>query len=91
MEIRHFYVFHRFHGNGLGKLLMNEALATARRNGIAELFLKVLKGNQTAIDFYSRVGFYSDREEPLQVRPNGPAVDMIVMRRFERARESTVH
>jgi diamine N-acetyltransferase len=80
MEIRHFYVFHRFHGNGLGRLLMNEALATARRTRVAELFLKVAKQNHSAIDFYSRRGFRVATEEPLTLRQNEPAVELVVMR-----------
>lgn len=80
MEIRHFYVFHRFHRNGLGTLLMNEALARARRNGVAELFLKVMKGNHTAIDFYSRAGFRVATEEPLRIGQNDSHIDLLVMR-----------
>jgi ribosomal protein S18 acetylase RimI-like enzyme len=80
MEIKHFYVFHRFHGSGLGRLLMDEALATARRNGVAELFLKVLKQNYTAINFYSRAGFRVATEEPLRIGENGSVLDLVVMR-----------
>jgi ribosomal protein S18 acetylase RimI-like enzyme len=80
MEIKHFYVFHRFHGNGLGTLLMDEALAMARRNGVADVFLKVLKGNQRAIDFYSRAGFRVGAEELLRTAPNASDVEVLVMR-----------
>src|SRR6267378_309515 len=57
MEIRRLYVLYRFHRNGLGHSLMNEVLATARKNRVSGLFLKVEKANQNAIDFYSRIGF----------------------------------
>jgi ribosomal protein S18 acetylase RimI-like enzyme len=80
MEIRHFYVFHRFQGNGLGTLLMNEVLATSRRNGVAELFLKVMKRNHTAINFYSRAGFRVATEERLQIGQNDSDIDLVVMR-----------
>lgn len=57
MEIKRLYVLHRFQQRGLGRLLMDEILATARQDGIAELFLKVQKVNQSAVAFYSRHGF----------------------------------
>jgi len=44
MEIKRLYVLHRFHQRGLGRRLMNEILATARQDGIAELFLKLSEG-----------------------------------------------
>jgi ribosomal protein S18 acetylase RimI-like enzyme len=58
---------HRFQQNGLGHLLVNEILAAARHEGIAELFLKVQKVNQSAIDFYCRNGFRVIGEESFQV------------------------
>jgi diamine N-acetyltransferase len=64
MEIKRFYVLYRFHRNGLGHSLMNEVLVTARENRIDGLFLKVEKGNQNAIDFYSRIGFHVVDEKP---------------------------
>jgi len=38
MEIKRLYVLHRFHrrGLGLGRILLNEVLANARQEGIAE-------------------------------------------------------
>ena len=63
MEIKRLYVLHRFHQRGLGRRLMNEILATARQDGIAELFLKVQKVNQSAVAFYSRYGFCVAGEE----------------------------
>jgi diamine N-acetyltransferase len=81
MEIRHCYVFHRFHGNGLGRLLMNEALAAARRKGAAELFLKVMKRNHAAINFYSRAGFRVATEERLRIGQRESDIAIVVMRR----------
>ena len=60
VEIKRLYV-------GLGRLLMNEILATARHGEIAELFLKVQKVNQSAVDFYSRNGFRVVGEESFRV------------------------
>ena len=45
MEIKRLYVLHRFHQRGLGRRLMNEILATARQDGIAELFQKFHERN----------------------------------------------
>jgi diamine N-acetyltransferase len=67
VEIKRLYVLHRFQRNGLGRLLMNEVLAVARQNGIAELILKVQKVNQSAVSFYSCSGFRVDGEETFQV------------------------
>jgi len=66
MEIKRLYLLYRFHRNGLGQLLMNEILATARRNRVAELFLKVQDANQNAVDFYSRNGFRVVGDEPFR-------------------------
>src|SRR5215472_13156441 len=52
---------------GLGRRLMNEVLATARQDGIAELFLKVQNTNQSAVAFYSRYGFCVAGEERFRV------------------------
>ena len=67
VEIKRLYVLHPFQQNGLGQLLMNRILATARYNRIAELFLRVQKANQSAVDFYSRNGFRVDGEESFRV------------------------
>src|SRR6516162_533408 len=47
--------------------LMNEILATARQDGIAELFLKVQKANQSAVAFHSRSWFCVAGEERFRV------------------------
>jgi diamine N-acetyltransferase len=57
MEIRRLYLLHRFHRRGLGHLLLNEILTTARKVGIASLFLKVQEANQSAVNFYRAHGF----------------------------------
>lgn len=67
IEIKRLYVLHRFQQNGLGRLLMNEILAAARHDGIPELFLKVQRVNQSAVDFYCRNGFRVVGEESFRV------------------------
>ena len=46
---------------------MNEILATARHDGIAQLFLRVQKVNQSAVGFYSRNGLRVVGEESFRV------------------------
>ena len=46
---------------------MNEILATAHHDGVAELFLRVQKANQSAVDFYCRNGFRVVGEENFRV------------------------
>jgi len=46
---------------------MNEILATARHRRIAELFLRVQKANQSAVNSYSRNGFRVIGEECFRV------------------------
>jgi diamine N-acetyltransferase len=67
MEIKRLYVLHRFQHRGLGRLLMNQILATARQDGIRELFLRVQKVNRNAVNFYSRNGFRVVGEEPFRI------------------------
>ena len=67
MEIKRLYILHRFQRCGLGRQLTYEILTAARQDGIAELFLKVQKVNQSAIDFYRRIGFRPDGEEGFRV------------------------
>ena len=57
MEIKRLYLLHRFHRRGLGRLLLNEILVTARKVGIVSLFLKVQEQNQSAVRFYHTHGF----------------------------------
>jgi ribosomal protein S18 acetylase RimI-like enzyme len=47
----------RFAGRGLGRWLLCEALAEARRLGLPRLVLEVAEDNRRAIDLYTRAGF----------------------------------
>jgi ribosomal protein S18 acetylase RimI-like enzyme len=67
MEIKRLYVLHRFQQRSLGRRLMNRILATAREDGIDELFLRVQKLNENAPNFYSRHGFRVAGEETFRV------------------------
>jgi ribosomal protein S18 acetylase RimI-like enzyme len=66
MEIKRIYLLYRFHRNGIGNLLMNEILATAREKRVTALILKVQEVNQNAIDFYFQHGFRIVGDEPFR-------------------------
>lgn len=56
-EIRRIYLLHRFHGFGLGRGMMDAALAEARRRGKRRVLLGVYSRNEGALQFYARLGF----------------------------------
>ena len=57
---------------GVGRLLVNEVLAWARRRGARTLLLMVTSNNESAIRFYEKLGFArTGRTEPY---PNDPAI-----------------
>jgi ribosomal protein S18 acetylase RimI-like enzyme len=56
-ELKRLYVFYRFHGNGLGRRLMEDVLSFARRMESKTIWLQVHEANNHAIEFYKRFGF----------------------------------
>ena len=56
-ELKRLYIFYRFHGNGLGRKLMEEVLSFAKREDSETIWLKVHEANNHAIEFYKRFGF----------------------------------
>lgn len=50
------YVRREFRGRGIGKALMGEVAAMARREGFRAMRWEVLDWNQSAIDFYHGLG-----------------------------------
>lgn len=65
-------------GRGLGRLLLDELVAEARRRGATRLMLEVRAENDRALRLYEAYGF-----ERLGLRPAyyGPGRDGVVMRR----------
>ena len=57
LEIKRIYLLHRLQGIGLGKRLMDEAIACATQDGRSRLLLGVYSRNDQAISFYERCGF----------------------------------
>jgi GNAT superfamily N-acetyltransferase len=56
-ELRQFYVLKPWQGRGISALLMDWALAEARRRGAEELYLCVFVDNHRARRFYARYRF----------------------------------
>ena len=57
LELKRIYLFGRWQGGGVGKRLLEHAVAHATRAGAARLLLGVYAGNRSAQDFYRRQGF----------------------------------
>jgi ribosomal protein S18 acetylase RimI-like enzyme len=57
LEIKRIYLLHRFHGQRVGKRLMDAAVDHARARGAGCVLLGVYAGNVDALAFYRRCGF----------------------------------
>lgn len=60
-EILALYVLADYYGKRIGYRLMQEAMQYL--SGYSQIALFVIKGNQRAIDFYTRYGFHFDGQE----------------------------
>ena len=60
-EIYALYVLAAYHGRGIGRALMNAAVA--KLSGYQKIALWVLKGNERAVRFYESYGFRPDGTE----------------------------
>ena len=56
-ELKRLYIFYRFHGNGLGKRLVDEVLSFAKQQNSETIWLQVHEANKHAIEFYKYCGF----------------------------------
>lgn len=66
-ELKKLYVLGRFHGTGLGRALISEAVAEAGKRGARRLVLGVYEKNASAIRFYERIGFRPIGERSVRV------------------------
>ena len=64
VEIARIYADHRWHGRGLGGVLMRMCVAAARDWGADVLWLGVWEKNPRAIAFYEKQGFQAIGEQP---------------------------
>ncbi|XBQ16536.1 MAG: GNAT family N-acetyltransferase [Oceanicaulis sp.] len=67
LEIKRIYVLSRFQRGGVGRRLLYEAEACARRAGGERLLLGVYKENARALAFYERMGFETVGERDFDV------------------------
>lgn len=64
MEIGRLYALGRYHGTGLGGMLMDHAAACAREAGCSFLWLGVWEHNHRALRFYGKHGFVRFGQHP---------------------------
>jgi ribosomal protein S18 acetylase RimI-like enzyme len=57
LEIERIYVLNQFKGIGIGKKLIEKAIAIAQQNHLKYIWLGVWENNLPAIDFYRKFGF----------------------------------
>mgnify|MGYP000917977105 CR=1 FL=1 len=67
LEIKRIYLLGRYQGGGLGRRLLEQAIAQARASGAARLVLGVYAGNHAAQAFYRRQGFRHLGDRQFQV------------------------
>lgn len=79
MEIERLYLLHAFQGRGLGRLLMDAALARARQSRLSKVWLGVWERNTAAIAFYRHSGFSVTGEHVFQL--GGDAQRDLIMER----------
>jgi diamine N-acetyltransferase len=69
LDIKRIYVLSRWHGNGIGKALMEKAVDYARSDHQERLIVGVYIGNARAQAFYERWGFEKIGERTFSVGP----------------------
>jgi ribosomal protein S18 acetylase RimI-like enzyme len=57
LEIERIYVDSKFHGEGIGKSLLDKCIQLARLKNIKTVWLGVWEHNPNAIAFYKKYGF----------------------------------
>jgi ribosomal protein S18 acetylase RimI-like enzyme len=57
LELKRIYILSKFHGGGIGKRFLTEAVRYVRDRGAERLLLGVYAKNAPAIGFYERCGF----------------------------------
>ncbi len=82
-EIFSMYVAPELHGRGIGRALLEAALQAAREQGLEQVTLYVVAGNQAATALYSRCGFQVYGTEPKGIKYGpGRYGDYLLMVKF---------
>ncbi|GAC1387415.1 MAG: hypothetical protein NVSMB45_17180 [Ginsengibacter sp.] len=63
-EFSKFYIINEARGKGMGKLLINTAITTAKQLGYKHIYLESFPGLDTALTLYDKLGFVT-RDVPL--------------------------
>ena len=87
-EIGAIYIDLKFQGQGIGKKLMNEAMANFDAN--RKIILKVVSYNEKAINFYKKLGFkiVGPFDDPYGKLPNGKKLpETLMVREVSYAKE----
>lgn len=79
IELKRIYLLSRFHGAGIGRALLDAAIADAERRHAPRLLLGVYHGNTRAIGFYRAMGFETVGTRQFQVG-DGTYDDLILAR-----------
>lgn len=80
-ELRAVYVRPDRRGQGLGRRLLRDLLAEAKRQGVRRLDLSVASTNHPALRFYLAAGFRSAGQPSRALARDGRLLDLIVMTR----------
>lgn len=54
------FLLDTYRGSGIGRRMIEESLNWFRQQGVARVELQVVSGNQAAIDFYRKLGWYDE-------------------------------
>lgn len=83
LEVERIYALSRFKGQGLGRLMMERAIAEAHARGLGTVWLGVWEMNESAIHFYEHLGFVVAGEHTF-VLGGDPQRDLIMELRLPR-------
>ncbi len=86
VHIRHVQVAREHWGEGIGRQIMNDAIATARNEGRRAVTLNVTKSNRRAVSLYEHLGFrvISDDGERQRMKLDLPTSPVRVGRHRDR-------
>ena len=76
------YVSPSVRGKGIGKLIMEELLRTAKEKGVLKVRLYVVDTQEAAIALYRSLGFYKMADYKAEMREGDIYVDEIGMEKF---------
>jgi ribosomal protein S18 acetylase RimI-like enzyme len=88
VEVQRFYVLQAWHGTGLARELMADAIARADAMGANVVWLGVWEHNPRAVRFYEKHGFTTVGEQPF-VLGKDPQRDLVMVRPIRASAQPT--